>query len=95
MAGTDGSGKWVGDMSEARTPGDLVADALTWLEQNPEAPVADKACMAVVVASGGVDRPRTMTYGDLGEIARESGLDIKAGLESVYDRATIKGTDHE
>jgi hypothetical protein len=77
--------------SEMISPGDLVARALTWLEQNPDAPVAKKAAAGVLIACGGVDKPRPMTFGEIGEIVGESGADVRAGLESLYDANEPRG----
>lgn len=67
------------------SPGDLVAKAQTWLEENPSGPVAFRAGMGVVVASGG-DMRRSVTFGEVAESAGLDVGDVLTGLVAMRER---------
>jgi hypothetical protein len=87
------------DFEHVLSQGDLLAGAMAWLDANGDAPVAERAAMAVVVETGG-DQRRPVTLDAIAERAGASPDDVIAGLCALKDAqaaagetTTTKGSD--
>lgn len=72
--------------------GTLVADARRWLHDHPDAPLKDRAAMAVVIASGG-DRQQEVSMSEIAQALGDyeiSSPTLLAALEALKDEQEIE-----
>jgi hypothetical protein len=72
------------------SPGDLVAHSCRMLEENPDAPLMDRAAWATVIASGGQVSDDKPTWGDIGAILGVPAYEALQGLLALREQAEAR-----